>query len=124
MSATSTPPTPAPASLFPSLGPVGSIATSIVLAAGAAGAGYLAHAGIISGADTVTVGGIIASALAALVMVAYKAISSRMAAKVTAVAAVPGQTVVAPVEVAKSPEHIADPSVITPIEAAKQFGGK
>lgn len=123
MSMTPVPSSP-PASLFPALGPVGSIATSIVLAAGAAGAGYLAHAGIISGADTVTVGGIIASAIAALVMGIYKAYTSRMAAKVTAVAAVPGQTVVAPVEIAKSPEHIADPSVITPLEAAKQFGSK
>lgn len=108
-------------SLFPALGPMGSVITSVVVAAGAAGAGYLAHAGIIQGTDQSVVAGVIVSILVSLGGIAYKAISSRMAAKVTAVAAEPGHTVVVPPEVKALPDHADDSSVITPQKAAIRF---
>jgi len=81
------PPAAQPASLFPALGPFGSVVTSIVMTAAAAAAGWLASKGYIQGTDQATVTTLIISLIATAGGIAYKAVTARMAAKVAAVQA-------------------------------------
>lgn len=57
-----------PPSYFTALGPLGSILTTAVIAAGAAGSGWLAHQGYIEGADQAQVSGLITGVLVVLVL--------------------------------------------------------
>lgn len=119
---------PAPAavtSLFASLGPIGSVLTSIVVAAAGAASGWLASKGYIQGADQVTVTALIATFIATVAGIAYTAITNRFAAKVTAVAASPEVAmVVTTPAVANSDVHVADPKVLSPKDAATVLLGK
>lgn len=121
-------PAPAPppwASMFSALGPVGSVITSLVLSACAAAAGWMASKGYIQGADTVTVAALLAAIVGTTIGIAYKAVSSRMAAKIAAVAAAPEVAmVVTTPAVATSPEHAADAKVLSPKDATDALLGK
>lgn len=120
-----TPPATAPTSLFPALGPVGSIVTSVVMTAAAAGAGWLIKQGYIQGADQATVTGAIVTVLVTLGGIAYKALTARMSAKITAVAAAPEVAmVVAAPAVANGPDHADDAKVLSPKDAATVLLGK
>lgn len=104
--------------------PLGSVFTSIVLAAASALVGWLVHSGIITQADVGTVTAVAVSGITAAALMVYKALSHTQDAKITAVAALPGVTVVAPSPIANGPEHGDDPGVISPATAAEKFAPK
>lgn len=112
-----TPPATASTSLFPSLGPLGSIITSAVVAAAAAGAGWLASKGYIQGADQTSVSALIVAIIMTIGGIVYKAITARMAAKVVAVQAADPKVVVAAV-------NAADPAVLIKAVNAADNGVK
>lgn len=119
-----TPPASAP-SMVTALGPLGSAVTTLVVSGATAVVTLVVNGlvakGFVSSDDApkIITGGV--ALLLGFALGAYKALASRMGAKITAVAGVKGITVVAPVDIAKSAEHVADNSVVTPTEAAVQF---